>query len=283
MGVVQQILSDSADFSSLIREITEEEVATFWEQGWVRVPNFVDPALCEEVIAHYMKWSGIRWKEWPSDPAEQAEFLAALERVMKSPELKFAIRQDDPWMFNYVTQRKFGEAAARFLKVPAIKTLSETLHIKPPASSGRGELLHWHQDFPSIPADRAENVQFWLALVPISVEMGQMIHLSGSHREPPGGMLGVTREDAETLYPEIFQKYEPSTPKPLAQGDAIFHHSLTWHCSGINQTDKVRWAMSSYRMSDRCIYTGQHNFNTNGLGLEPYKHFNHPNFPTVYP
>jgi hypothetical protein len=41
--------------------------------------------------------------------------------------------------------------------------------------------------------------------------------------------------------------------------------------------------MSSYRISTRCRYTGQANFNTDGLGLTPREFLDHPNFPTVYP
>lgn len=270
------------DLSRYIRDVTEEEVTTFWEQGWVNVPNFVAPELCEQVISHYMAWSGLRWKEWPQDPAEQKAFISAIEEISQRAKATFGIRVDDPWMFNYVTQRKFGEASARFLKVPSIKPLSETLHVKYPASSGHSRVLGWHQDFPALPIDRAEAVQFWLALVPVSPEMGPMTHLTGSHREMPGGRLSAG-EDFRDIYPELWRKYEASSPKALAQGDAIFHHCLTWHASGVNQTDRVRWAMSSYRFSERSRYTGQQNFNTDGFGLVPYEHFDHPNFPTVYP
>ena len=51
----------------------------------------------------------------------------------------------------------------------------------------------------------------------------------------------------------------------------------------VNKTDKVRWAMSSYRISGRSRYTGQQNFNTDNLGIVPYETFDHANFPTVYP
>lgn len=271
------------DLSPYIRDITDEHVVEYWEKGWVVVRGFVDPALCDEVIRHYMDWIGLRWREWPSDPAEQREFVEVSQRIRDNWGSRFAIRQHDPWMFNYVTQPKFGEAAARFMKVPAVKTLSETLHVKFPQSSGHSRKLEWHQDFPSIPIDRAEAVQFWLALVSITPDMGPMTHLNGSHREPPGGMMGVVGEDATEIYPELFERYTESEPGTYAPGDAVFHNSLTWHASGVNRTDRVRWAMSSYRISARSRYTGQHNFNTDGLGLVPNQHFDHPNFPTVYP
>lgn len=273
---------DRIDYSDRIRSITDEEVATFWEQGWVFVPGFVDPTLCEEVIQHYCDWSGLE-RDWPEDAEGQQRFIAAVERFKQKPGGTFAIRQEDPWMFNYVTQRRFGEAAARLLKVPEIRPLSETLHVKYPASSGHSRKLGWHQDFPSIPADRAEAVQFWLALVPITPDMGPMVHLNGSHRSMPGGMVAEIGEDAEQLYPELFEQYEVSEPHSYQPGDAIFHHGLTWHASGENKTDRTRWAMSSYRLSSRCRYTGQANFNTDGLGLIPRQPFDHPNFPIVYP
>lgn len=274
---------EHVDLSSHIRDVTDEEVERFWRDGWVHVPNFISEDLCNQVIERYMEWSGLRWRDWPSDPDEQKEFIACIENAGQRPKYLFAIRQEDPWMFNYVTQRKFGEAAAKILKVPSIKPLSETLHVKYPQSSGHSRELAWHQDYPSIPSDRAEAVQFWTALVPISEDMGQMVHMTGSHREMPGGMLAMVGEDARELYPELWEKYEVSKPKPLKAGDALFHHVLTWHCSYANQTDRVRWAMSSVRMSARSRYTGQQNFNTDGLGLEPNKHFDHPNFPTVFP
>jgi ectoine hydroxylase-related dioxygenase (phytanoyl-CoA dioxygenase family) len=186
-------------------------------------------------------------------------------------------------MFNYVTQRKFGETVSRLLGVTEVKPISETLHVKYPEASNRSRIVDWHQDFPSLPVDRAENAQFWLALVPITKEMGPMVHLTGSHRSMPGGMVGEAGENARELYPELFRTYQSSEPMDYNKGDAIFHHSLTWHASGRNTTNKVRWAMSSYRMSARCRYTGQANFNTDGLGLIPRQHFDHPNFPTVYP
>ena len=271
------------DLSPMIGDITDDHVEIFWRDGLVHVPGFVKPELCEQVVERYKQWSGLRWDEWPAEPNEQKQFTDAIEKLGKREKLVFAIRQDDPWMFNYVCQRKFGEAAAKLLKVPSVKILSETLQVKQPEVSGHSRGLPWHQDFPNLPIDRAEAVQFWCALVPISVKMGPMIHLKGSHRSMPGGNMFVDQEGAMALYPELFEQFEPTKLEPVAQGEAVFHHALTWHMSGLNRTDKVRWAMSSYRVSARSRYTGGQNHNTDGLGLVWNDHFDHPNFPTVYP
>ena len=134
-----------------------------------------------------------------------------------------------------------------------------------------------------MPVDRAEALQLWTALVPITTDMAPMVHLSGSQHSQPGGMVAQLGEDARELYPDLFETYKVSEPVNYQAGDALFHHVLTWHSSGSNVTDKVRWAMSSIRMSERCRYTGQQNFNTDNLGLVPNQPFDHPNFPTVFP
>ena len=270
------------DLSPMIGDVTPDHVETFWRDGFVNIPGFVKPELCERVVEHMMEWSGLRWREWPSDPAEQKAFLDSIAATKARDKLTFAARQDDRWLFNYVTQRKFGEAAAKLLKVKAIKILSETLHAKQPEVSGQSRAFLWHQDFPWLPIDRAQAVQFWCALVPVSIDMGPMVHLIGSHRSMPA-FRGGMGDTAEEMFPEIFEQYEASKPHDLGQGDAVFHHALTWHSSGVNKTNKVRWAMSSYRISATCRYTGAHNLNTDGLGLVPNQHFDHPNFPTVYP
>jgi len=275
------------DLSSQLGEVLPEHVEAFWRDGFVKIENFMSPELCDKVVDHFREWSGIRWKEWPSDPAEQEEFRNAVTNMYKRDKWFFAARQQDPWLFNFVTQRKFGKAAAKLLKVPAVKILSETLHTKLPEASGFGKETTWHQDYPYLPIDRGgKAVQTWLALVDIDPEMGPMQHLLGSHRSMPGHRNGNSRgdgrEDARVLFPEVFEQYKPSELKAVPKGSAVFHHSLTYHYAPRNYTNRVRWAMSSYRISADCLYTGAQNHNTDGLGLAFDEPLNHPNFPTIY-
>jgi ectoine hydroxylase-related dioxygenase (phytanoyl-CoA dioxygenase family) len=270
------------DLSEHIRDITDAEVEAYREQGWVTVPGLISEELAGQVLEHYKVWSGVRWDEWPDDPAEQTEFIAVIEGKSTGRRL-FAARQEDPWMFNYVTQRKFGEAAARLIGTNSTRILTETLQAKFPTSSGRSTPFEWHQDGPFLPIDRMQAVQMWVALAPVSVEMGPMVHLTGSQKEPPSGMLSYSGENPRDLHPDLWERYSETEPHPLNTGDAQFHHPLTWHASAVNTTDQVRWGMSSYRVAANVLYTGQQNYNTDGLGLAPNKTFDHPNFPIVYP
>ncbi len=281
MSVAETLDRVYEDLSPHIGDVLPEHVEAFWRDGFVQIDNFVSDELCDRVVEHFGDWTGIRFKSWPSDPAEQAKFKAAYEEAKKKPRWFFAIRQDDPWMFNYVTQRKFGEAVAKLLKLPSIKVLTETLHAKMPGPSGQSSSFDWHQDFTYLPIDRAQAAQTWVALVDITPDMGPMQHLIGSHRSMPGIRSGFG-ELAEDVFPELFEEYQATPLHGVPKGAGVFHHCMTWHASAPNQTDRVRWAMSSYRMSAKAIYTGADNLNTNGLGLKPNKMFDHPNFPTTY-
>lgn len=275
--------SETNDYSRLIRSVTEEEVKFFNDNGWVYMPNFVDADLIADLLQHYMDWSGMHALELPDDPADQEALRAAFDAAAKRPRSMFAARTDDPWIFNYMRQRKLGEAAARMLGVSSIKMFGEFLLNKFPECSGRSVQVPWHQDFPNLPCDRAQVIQMWTALVPISADMGPMVHLSGSHREPPGGIFGSGDEDAGDLYPEVFAKNEVSQPHAYNPGDAMFHHCLTWRKSNPNMSNKVRWAITNQRMSANTRYTGQQSGNTDGMGLIPGHTFDHPDFASVYP
>lgn len=272
----------TADFSSLIRDITDEEVEYFQEEGWLHVRNLITPELALKVREHVKKWSGIEFDEWPQDAAEQARCMQQLE-AMKDRTKKFLMSRADPWLGNFFEQRKLGEASARLLKAQSVKKLSETLHFKPPVSSGHGKPLAWHQDFQAIPIDRSAAIQTWIALAPIVPEMGPMQHLRGSHKEGSLGRHIFAGELAEEVNPEIFARRKVTSTRNYQPGDADFHHCLTYHRSGLNETDRIRWAVSSIRFSTRCLYTGMPSIQADGLGMEPFKYFDHPNFPTVYP
>ena len=141
MSAAEKLEQVYEDLSPYIGDVKPEHVETFWRDGFVQVNDFVSPDLCDRVVDHFTSWTGIRWKEWPKDVAEQQAFRAAVDVASKKPKWFFAIRQEDPWMFNYVTQRKFGEAVAKLLKIKQVKILTETLHAKMPDVSGFGRSL----------------------------------------------------------------------------------------------------------------------------------------------
>lgn len=271
---------ERVDLSEHIGDITDKQVDFFQENGWVEVKGFLTAELCDQILERLKERSGLHTDVWPDDPAEQAELRIAVAKFF-GEKGTIGGRESDPWLFNYTTQPKLGKAAARLLREPAVKIYSETTQLKLP----QGEApfpIDWHQDFPNMATDRATAVQMWVALRPLTADMGCMVHLSGSHREPPLGMLSFSKQDATVKYPYLFEKYTATEPHDMAQGDVYFHHPLTWHRSGPNLTNKLRWGMSSLRVAADSLYTGQKAIPTDGYGLEPFKPFDHPNFPTVW-
>jgi len=276
-----------ADLSGYIRDLTQDEIDRFRRDGVVIARGFVHPDLARECLRHWMAWGGLEFDEWPENPDEQARCVEQIAKLQVR-DAQYLCRRADPWMANYLSQRQFGKAAAQLMSalgahIKGVKLYSDALHFKAPIDSGKSVPLLWHQDMPYMPFDRTEAVQTWTALSAITPDMGPMSHLVGSHAERCHGMHYDAGETAEEAYPEIFERYEKSAPQAYEPGDTVFHDCLTYHSSGQNTTNRFRWAMSSYRFSDRCIYTGVWSPHANDQGLAIYKHFDHPNFPTVYP
>src|SRR5262245_50789719 len=90
--VNDESLTSASDLSAFIRDLTQAEIDTFNRDGWVYVPGFVKPALCDMIIDRYAQWSGLHWREWPSDPAEQRAFIATVDKFAAKPKWHFAIR-----------------------------------------------------------------------------------------------------------------------------------------------------------------------------------------------
>jgi ectoine hydroxylase-related dioxygenase (phytanoyl-CoA dioxygenase family) len=270
---------DARTFTDHIREVTDEEVAFYRQNGWVELKSMMSAELAAEILRHVKELAGLDFDEWPDDPDLQQAFLdkASYQHRMRA-------RQRDPWLRDFLANTKLGEAAARLTGKRPLRLFSETIFVQLPATSGLRSGTEWHQDFPAMPVDRAGAIQFWKALVPIDPEMGSMQHLSGSHREPPIGCPQFNGDQsAQDLVPELWERYELAPPHHFEPGDVLAHDIMTMHYAQPNQTNKLRWVLTSYRMPADTLYTGIPNHITADYvdELKVWQPFDHPNFPIV--
>ena len=106
-----------------------------------------------------------------------------------------------------------------------------------------GRAAAWHQDHAYWqPEFDYYALGVWLPMHDVSVEMGAMQFIPGSHKL---GLLRHRQDDAPTE--NVLQVDEPvdfskATPCPLKAGGATFHHSETLHYTAPNTTDKPRLA-----------------------------------------
>ncbi len=278
-----------------VRQVSDAEVAAYREQGWVELPGLLSEALAGDLLSHLKQITGLDYDALPPDHPE-ADAVISRIREQGIYSLFSMPRLQDQEVWEVVTSHALGEASARLAGVRPMRLLTDGVICKLPAWTeermqigGRlggtwGGETPWHQDFTSVPWDRAGGVQFWIALSEITPEMGSMQHLTGSHREPPlGGYHRGTGATLAAAHPELWEKYELSEPHHFKPGDVLAHHPLTVHYAQANRSDRLRWVYTSYRIPADTLYTGIpfERFDDFGITFQPWQPFEHPKFPIV--
>jgi ectoine hydroxylase-related dioxygenase (phytanoyl-CoA dioxygenase family) len=272
-----------------VRQVTDDEIAAYREQGWVSLPGLVSSEVAGALLSHLKEVTGLDYDELPRDHAD-ADAVVARVRSEGVAKIFYMSRLHDETVWQIVTSRALGEAAARLTGIRPLRLITDGVICKLPEWTEREQLkagimtgeTPWHQDFGPIPWDRAGGVQFWLALCEISPEMGSMQHLTGSQREPPLGCQHYAAgQSLETSYPDLWEKYELSPAHHFHPGDVLAHNALTVHYAQANRTNKLRWVYTSYRAPADALYNGIPNPRFTEFGFEPWKPFDHPKFPIV--
>lgn len=138
-----------------------------------------------------------------------------------------------------------GRAAAAAVGVPALVLFHEHLLWKHPG----GEDMAWHQDYSYLPLDRPDGCTLWIALDDCDADNGCIYyqlatHTTGEYR----AAWGIWEDDdpRAAMPPLPVGDADLGAPAPTAAGHALAHHTLTFHRSPANHTDRPRraWALS---------------------------------------
>ncbi|WP_214326743.1 phytanoyl-CoA dioxygenase family protein [Nonomuraea sediminis] len=249
-----------------VRHATDDEVAFFDSHGWVRLAGLVDPgtvAALRERATTYLEARGREHRTLVDQAFGQSRDIA---------------QTDD--LFNAAARAMGGNAVRLLRGVEAVRIQVTNLLVKEP---GEHRATEFHQDFPWMPMDRSAMLTVWLALVDVPADMGSLRFYNGSHRY---GLLGrsFTRagDDQLTQHPWL-KELELSPPLDLKAGDATVHHALTVHGAPANQRDTPRLSFTVTYFDADALYTGMPYQQTDGLGLEANKPFDHARFPCLRP
>jgi hypothetical protein len=254
----------------------------------VSLPGLVSREAAEELLAHLKDVTGIHRDELAADDPESE---AVIEHIREKGRgnIFFMSRLQDATVWDFVTSRALGRASAELTGKGPMRLFTDGVICKLPLWTD--ETLHaglttgvtpWHQDFGPVPWDRPFGVQFWLALCEITPEMGSMQHLTGSHREGPLGCQHYSADqNVRDQFPELWEKHSVSEAHHFQPGDVLAHNPLTVHYAQANQTDRLRWVYTSYRVTADTLYNGIPNERFEEFGFTPWKTFDHPKFPIV--
>lgn len=163
------------------------------------------------------------------------------------------IFEASPAFHELIHNRAIANMAAQLTSARELRIWHDQIQYKPQAQGGR---LHWHQDSPAWPTlqPKHEQLTAWIALDDADYDNGCMYMVPGSqnwgdqggylHSLPNDGSLPVDFKGSP-LYIAMC---------PVKKGHIHFHHSLTWHGSGANVSNRPRRAIALHFMTEKTTY-----------------------------
>jgi len=188
------------EIEAVVREVTDEEVAFYWEYGWVMMKQLVAPKFATELLRVGKEWRQRREKE--AGPGKPSVGLALDETAEPFRSFMFSQR-----MAKNAT-RLVNRKRLKGVDIP-LRYRIDMLLLKPPGAAG----ATYHQDASEHGSDRVGELQFWLALAEVTAEMSAMRFVNRSHREGPlGSVFNDDKGDLLEQYPMLTSELGLSAP-----------------------------------------------------------------------
>jgi hypothetical protein len=215
-----------------------DEIELFHENGFLAVERITTDEEIEwltRIYEHVFDGDQAAGPDRPLDRSglRQPEVAGKLTQFFH-PEVRF------PELLQSLYFRNAKRYAAALLdeKVAALTVWSHMIRKAP-----GGREVRPHQDEAFWPPDYDyRNIAVWLPLHDVSLEMGAMQYVPGSHRR---GLLKHRHYDDPSqnlLMVDEADDLLASVPCPLRKGGCTFHHPATVHQTAVNTTDRPRLA-----------------------------------------
>jgi hypothetical protein len=267
--------------------VTDADVQEYWERGyWISPKLFDDEQIARLRAAHDRLWAGDFDHEVPPQ-------YGVSQCDLTSPKVR---QQCNAFWLNdeirrAVTSPILGEIGARLMGVDSVRLWHDQAIYKP--GIGAGQMTNvgnigWHQDYGYWKASSTTNMcTAWVALQDTDLTNGGMRTIVGSHQ---WGLIEGSdtfgHKDLEQLAQNFAEKGLGTwldEPCLLKAGQVSFHHPLTFHGSGPNQTNQPRLCVISHMMPGDTVYRAKQQWHPNLVFLGPNAYDGQPFIGDYWP
>lgn len=273
--------------------LTGDELHEFYEKGYLRPGRVLDDARVDalrDVIA--------RRKENPDEAFDllDPELWPATRtgnepRPERSVDFLFDLWRSDETFRSLAFDPVLARWARQLIGYPAVRVLEDNALDKP---AGIGGELRWHQDWSYWPIAQPSAVTAWIALDDVDAVNGAMSIAVGSHLA--GERLPADFGTGEPYLRDRRPSWVHAIEDPVAAGYPIeivelgvgevsFHSALTWHASGVNDSDRSRRAAVVRYVGDGTTWLGarryDYNYTDEQIGIVPGDPITGDFFPLV--
>lgn len=260
-----------------IRDLTDQEVASFRKDGWVFVPGLISSDLASGILERARVVMGdlatASTGAGGGDPAF-AEFHNILRNYL-------GIWRVEPLMQRVSQSPGLARSVSRLLRGRSIRFFNDEVLVKPPIEQG-GKATPWHQDLPHAAIDRTGLINIWISLVDLPSDGGAMSFLGGSHRVGPLGRTLLDRKDVLEQNPWLVEEFPPSPVAAMKAGDATIHGDLVVHGGPAFHGKHWRWAYLVNLMDATIRYSGGPTYGEKVDGVEPNELYPDNRYPVLF-
>ena len=258
---------------TIVRPITDDEVQTFWKNGWVKLPGLLSRETAAKLLA---RSKGVFGEDGSKglEPTEAAGEPSGYDYKTWFRSHFFADQCGDDVMA-VARSRQLGQNIARLYgRDCPIRLLLNNFQVKLPRETGVGEGTLFHQDTPGFRYLEGAIISIWTALDEVAEDMGGLQFRTGSHT---AGDLGTMQGWEKRL-----DQFPLSPPMILQPGDASAHVEYTFHGTGPNTSHRPRWSWTAIIGAGDARYTGAQSPYGDNLGVKPGDVLDHPSAPIIY-
>jgi ectoine hydroxylase-related dioxygenase (phytanoyl-CoA dioxygenase family) len=180
---------------------------------------------------------------------------------------------------------KICEEIAQMCQTDTLRIWHDQIQYKPPITGGS---TAWHQDHPLWPIIQpADLVSAWVALDDATIENGCMWMVPGSHKWGDHQKYLTSDEQFMPVHkqPELLPEgaQVKAVPFEIKKGQVGYHHSLTWHGSPRNQSERKRRAIAVHYMPGHTRYVpNKKHPMLQYVSIQPGEILEGEHFPIVY-
>ena len=234
-------------------------ITDYNKNGYAILRNIVPPpridALLENIYKLYRKYSTDYELDESEDPWKSEIFHKKLIEFRKKDSKLFGAIYDSLKTSLTLTQLVSDDVivdnVAKFLCVESSDVSISEPMCRLDVPNDKRNTLEWHQERSFFPQNRdgLHSLVCWIPLTSVTEEMGA-IHISPESHT--GGLITSAQNEKKSelstrqisVPEEYIKKYEDLVV-PVDAGDVVFFNMLLYHRSGINISDKVRFAVQS--------------------------------------
>lgn len=236
-------------------EITDEQVRSYQENGFIQIHNVLTPDEVEAVRA-----------DLADALAERKRLKEEGEKHGNNPFYKRVFLQEvNLWQTHagirrLTLSRRLGEIARRLVGVRKMRLWHDHALVKMPENSIASD---WHQDWPYWPMNHLGALSCWMALDDVDMVNGCLQFVPKSFRWGiyPAIALGSGKKQLEQMLDENHRAEFKPVAMPMKAGSCTFHDGLCFHYANPNLSDKPRRAIAiiyqpdgtGYRKKGHCV------------------------------